>query len=155
MRYWLLPLASGVGFHKPIAATAGRMSSPARASSPSGDQGGSIESLTGGSLNTIWSELAVGTPRSRFDVVCWRYLPKGNPPPSRLPPPPPFGAATASGFAVRRVQSADADDCGRPAFLLEPPSGHPLRPQGRHKTQTSRDTLSRPSRPSQRQGGMH
>jgi hypothetical protein len=145
MTGWLMPLAGGVGFHKPIAATASRLASPARASSPPGDQGGSIESLMEGVLDTIGEELKVRTPQSRFDVVGWI--------PSRLPPPPPFGSATASGFAVRRVQSADADDCGRPAFLLEPPSGHPLRPDGRHRACTSRDAPIEASWPLQTLGG--
>lgn len=168
MTYWLMPLASGVGFHKPIAATAGRQSSPVRASSPPGDQGGSIEPLTGGSSNRIWTPPAHGTPRSQFDVVGWRDFPVGAPSPSRLPPPQtflrqvwPFGCAGASHVPATparpawRRQSADADDCGRPAFLLEPPSGHPLRPQGRHWTLTSRDTRCSPSQPSHSQGGKH
>ncbi len=166
MRVWLVPLASRVGFHKPIAATAGRLSSPARASSHAGDQGGSIEPLIGGSLNTILERQAVGTPQSRFDVVCWRASPAGCPSPSRLPPPQtflrqvwPFGCAGASHVPTAptrpawRRQAADADDCGRPAFLLEPPSGHPLRPQGRHRASTSRDKLPRASRPPQELGG--
>ena len=164
MRGWLVPLAYGIGFHKPIAATAGRLASPARASSPPGDQGGIIEALMEGSLNTISIELAVGTPQSHFDVVCWRYFPEGAPSPSRPPPPPPAplrALAVGGGSHVpsaptrpsaRRVWSADADDCGRPAFLLEPPSGHPLRPMGRHRTWTSRDAQFGCPAPPQRLG---
>lgn len=139
MRYWLTRLAHGVGFHKPIAATAARPSSPVRASSPADDQGGSIEPLTGGSLNTDFDGFPVRTPRSQFDVVCWRHLPEGNSPPSRLPPPPLSGTADAAGFAVRRVQSAEADDCGRGAFLLDLLPARPLRPRGRHTAVTAQE----------------
>lgn len=83
MRGWLMPLAYGIGFHKPIAATNRRLASPARASSPPGDQGGIIESLMEGVLDTIGKKLRVRTPQSRSDVVCWRYFPDGAPSPSR------------------------------------------------------------------------
>ncbi len=132
--------AERVGFQWPTPHASSR-----RASSPRLEQGGRLETLIRG----IWMQASCLTPQSGFD--CRRLAPPGgftNPTTpasadvdhslSLAPPPVPSVAAAPSADArvlhvpaaparpfARRRWSAYADDSGRSAFPLEPPSVAP------------------------------
>lgn len=161
-----LVLAEGVGFQRPTP-----IASSLRASSPRLEQGGRVETLIRG----IYIRASCSTPQSGFD--CFRLAPpdgSANPTTpasadgdrslSVAPPPVPSVATAPSADAVvshvpaaparplaRRRWSAYADDSGRSAFPLGPPSFAPEGPPAK-RASISLESLAVPlrsNRPSQ------
>jgi hypothetical protein len=143
--YWPLRWPAAVGFHKPTPQAARRRSTPSlRTSSRRLGQGGRVETIMQG----IWPRgghsphnlvstvvglepLPYGLPFSNPTTPAAAVVdPCGSPPvPSGLRPSADAGVslvpAALAPPTARRWWSAYADDWGRSAFLLEPPSSRP------------------------------